>query len=157
MTYLIAHDSLCFLVIQHRHRKSTRVIRVIGEVNFSDMRVFRMQRVRGDIFPRQFLIRSHEAPAFLTSESPPTHKPLPKCQSLPLSPKYQCTEVNEMKSSRPLSFRVINVRCAIRYISRLLYDLPSLIKRIKTYPTDTHTKHRDDNGPSPEGTARQSP
>lgn len=63
-TYLVAHDAMRLLVEEDGDGKPARVLRVIGEVDFAQMRVLRMQRVRDRVFARQVLLWGWEAPTY---------------------------------------------------------------------------------------------
>lgn len=157
LTHLIAHNPLRLLIIEHRHRKPALVFRVLCKVDIAKVRIVRMQWVRGDIFTRQFLVGGYKAPAFTMLETCIIDRTYREEVTVPFSPRCQCTEVNEMKSSRPLSFRVIKVRCAVSgHINNCPFQTV-VMQKDNTHPMDTHTKHRDDTCPSPEETPNQIP
>lgn len=51
-SYLVADDAVCLLVEEDGYREPARVIRVIGEVDLSEVRVLRVQRVWNGVLAR---------------------------------------------------------------------------------------------------------
>lgn len=119
ITYLIAHDPLRLLVVERRDRESSLVLRVHGEVDIAEVRKFRVHRVWGDVLAGELLVGRRESPACARGSATGLiivfflmdHRM--SVLHEPFSPICQCTHVNGIISSRPLSFRVINVRCAV--------------------------------------------
>lgn len=62
-SYLVANDSVGFLVKEDGDSETTSIVRVIGEVEITKMGELCMQRVGNGILPRQIFIRSCEAPS----------------------------------------------------------------------------------------------
>lgn len=61
--YLIADDAFFRLVVQDWHGEAACVVFVAGEVNLSEMREFRVQRVRNGVLAWQLFVRSDESPS----------------------------------------------------------------------------------------------
>lgn len=104
---LIADDALLLLVVEGRDGEATLVVLIDGEVDVAEMGEAVMERVGSDIFARRvLLVGSSETPSCWVS----AQDSLDGLPRSPFSSISQCTDVNEMMSSRPLSFLTINVR-----------------------------------------------
>lgn len=62
--YLIADDSVGLLIEENWDGKTTSVVWFVGEVDFSNMGIFRMQRVGNGVLPREIFIGSSKAPSY---------------------------------------------------------------------------------------------
>ena len=63
ISYLVADDQLSLLIEEDRDGKSARVVRVIGEVDLTEVGKLRVQGIRDGVFSRQLLISGREPPA----------------------------------------------------------------------------------------------
>jgi len=61
--YLIADDSVGLLIEENWDGKPTSVVWFVGEIDFSNMGIFRMQRVGNGVLPREIFIGSSKAPS----------------------------------------------------------------------------------------------
>lgn len=61
--YLVAHNLLCLLIVQRRHRESALVLRIHVEVDLAEMRKVLVEGIWPGVFSRDVFIGGHEAPS----------------------------------------------------------------------------------------------
>jgi hypothetical protein len=89
-TYLVAYDPLELLVVEDRDGEAPRVLGVIGKVDLAEMGELGVERVGGDVFPGDGLVRRCEAPAL---QEISRFRISGSGRDEPFSPRCQCTEV----------------------------------------------------------------
>lgn len=107
-TYFIANDLLGLFVKKGWNSKPASIVGIVREVDLAQMGEFWVQGIWDRVLPRKVLLRGWESPSCARGLVLIDIQMAGLC--IPCSPMCQCTEEKEIKSSRPLSFRVINVR-----------------------------------------------